>query len=113
MHGNVQEWCQDNWHDNYDGAPTDGSAWLSSDESEVHVVRGGSWNYIPRLCRSAYRYFNLSTLLFNSTGFRVCCSALRAQVMTAKSATAKASVAFPSTRLEARIATGNSPTSST
>ncbi|HAC65819.1 MAG TPA: hypothetical protein DCF68_20385 [Cyanothece sp. UBA12306] len=34
MHGNVWEWCQDDWHDNYDGAPTDGSAWIDGNEDE-------------------------------------------------------------------------------
>ncbi len=47
MHGNVWEWCQDHWHDNYDDAPTDGSAWEdreNEDEEEINrVVRGGSW----------------------------------------------------------------------
>ncbi|NOT58711.1 MAG: formylglycine-generating enzyme family protein [Acidobacteria bacterium] len=43
MHGNVWEWCQDVWHDNYQGAPTDGSAWLSGGDSSRGVVRGGAW----------------------------------------------------------------------
>ncbi|MGF1569404.1 MAG: formylglycine-generating enzyme family protein [Nodosilinea sp.] len=45
MHGNVYEWCQDHWHDNYEGAPTDGSAWLSENEDAGQVVRGGSWTF--------------------------------------------------------------------
>ncbi|MFM6278998.1 MAG: formylglycine-generating enzyme family protein, partial [Dolichospermum sp.] len=53
MHGNVWEWCQDDWHDNYEGAPIDGSAWISL--SNRKVLRGGSWNYYPVLCRSASR----------------------------------------------------------
>ena len=44
MHGNVWEWCQDHWHDNYEGAPTDGSAWLTDDEEARRVIRGGSWD---------------------------------------------------------------------
>ncbi|MFM6670369.1 MAG: formylglycine-generating enzyme family protein, partial [Dolichospermum sp.] len=51
MHGNVWEWCQDDWHDNYEGAPIDGSAWISLTNRKV--LRGGSWNYYPVLCRSA------------------------------------------------------------
>jgi formylglycine-generating enzyme required for sulfatase activity len=43
MHGNVWEWCEDLWHDRYDGAPTDGSAWLSGEGIQSRVIRGGSW----------------------------------------------------------------------
>ncbi len=58
MHGNVWEWLEDVWHDNYSGAPTDGSAWtecegINSDGSRV--ARGGSWDSNPWLCRSAFR----------------------------------------------------------
>ncbi|MFM6306961.1 MAG: formylglycine-generating enzyme family protein, partial [Dolichospermum sp.] len=53
MHGNVWEWCQDDWHENYEGAPIDGSAWISLTNRKV--LRGGSWNYYPVLCRSASR----------------------------------------------------------
>jgi formylglycine-generating enzyme required for sulfatase activity len=56
MLGNVREWCQDHWHDHYEGAPTDGSAWLSGDAGAPRVVRGGSWNYDARSVRAAYRY---------------------------------------------------------
>ena len=41
MHGNVFEWCLDHWHENYEGAPTDGSAWLSENERANRVYRGG------------------------------------------------------------------------
>jgi formylglycine-generating enzyme required for sulfatase activity len=61
MHGNVREWCQDNWPDtsNYKGAPVDGSAWLSKGERKVlRIRRGGSWSLDPRLCRSAFRFLN-------------------------------------------------------
>ena len=43
MHGNVWEWCQDYWHGNYDGAPMDGSAWLTDHKQNWRVARGGSW----------------------------------------------------------------------
>ncbi len=84
MHGNVWEWCQDHWHDNYDGnPPTDGSAWLFSDERKekddhTRVLRGGSWVDLPRYCRSACRLYNIPDARYNSDGFRVVCSAARA-----------------------------------
>jgi formylglycine-generating enzyme required for sulfatase activity len=55
MHGNVWEWCEDIWHGNYHGAPTDGSAWLSGGNSSLRVVRGGSWFTSADSCRSAFR----------------------------------------------------------
>lgn len=57
MHGNVSEWCADQWHSSYENAPTDGSAWSDETGSEqrLYVRRGGSWYYGPRLCRSAVR----------------------------------------------------------
>ena len=72
MHGNVWEWCEDNWHENYKDAPTDGSAWLSEDDN-TKVMRGGSWYSNPVICRSAYRsyYFRRRDLIFNYVGFRV------------------------------------------
>ena len=77
MHGNVWEWCLDHWHDNYDGAPIDGSAWRDSDENDnrSHVCRGGSWFHYPWYCRSATR--GLNGTLLSDTGFRVACSAPR------------------------------------
>jgi len=78
MHGNVWEWCQDHWHDNYDGAPTDGRAWIEGGNSDRGILRGGSWFYLPRGCRSAYRHFNGPGFVLNYYGFRVCCSAPRA-----------------------------------
>jgi formylglycine-generating enzyme required for sulfatase activity len=78
MHGNVYEWCADHWHGNYAGAPTDGSAWLSGDESANRVRRGGSWGYFPWYCRSAYRNSFVPDYRNYLIGFRVCCSAPRA-----------------------------------
>jgi formylglycine-generating enzyme required for sulfatase activity len=54
MNGNVWEWCQDLWHGNYSGAPTDGSAWESSTYS-MRTFRGGSWGNDAENCRSAQR----------------------------------------------------------
>ncbi|MEA5574933.1 formylglycine-generating enzyme family protein [Anabaena sp. UHCC 0451] len=69
MHGNVWEWCEDDWHDNYEGAPTDGSAWISKQANNNKVRRGGSWNNVTRNCRCATRY-NFGNNNLNG-GFRV------------------------------------------
>ncbi len=58
MHGNVSEWCQDVWHFNYNGAPSDGSAWESGGDSSRRPLRGGSWGNYPGYCRSAYRFWD-------------------------------------------------------
>ncbi len=55
MHGNVWEWCEDVWHENYTGAPTDQSAWTTGGSQWLRVVRGGSWNGNPLNLRSACR----------------------------------------------------------
>ena len=60
MHGNVSEWCLDTWHNSYDGAPTDGSAWETGGHSTSRVRRGGSWYFYPGWCRSAYRIYFVS-----------------------------------------------------
>jgi formylglycine-generating enzyme required for sulfatase activity len=75
MHGNVWEWCQDDWHSDYEGAPTDGSAWLSSEESsDRKLLRGGSWSFNPGGCRSAYRSNSNLGNGNGNIGFRVVCS---------------------------------------
>jgi len=55
MHGNVWEWCLDHWHDDYLGAPSDGSAWVNGGDPTMRLLRGGSWLNDPRYCRSAVR----------------------------------------------------------
>jgi formylglycine-generating enzyme required for sulfatase activity len=56
MHGNVWEWCEDCWHDDYRQAPADGSAWTSGcAEPPRRVLRGGSWIDHPKILRSASR----------------------------------------------------------
>jgi formylglycine-generating enzyme required for sulfatase activity len=77
MHGNVVEWCQDHWHSNYEGAPTDGSAWLTEDDGANRVFRGGSWVSYPRDCRSAYRNYLEPGDVYYCYGFRVVCAAPR------------------------------------
>ncbi len=55
MTGNVWEWCEDTWHDNYEGAPTNGSAWTSGGNSAFRVLRGGSWRHYSEGCRIVSR----------------------------------------------------------
>ena len=77
MHGNVLEWCQDVWHENYKDAPQDGSAWIDGGNPRYNIRRGGSWRTNPSTCRSAYRDWGIPDLKDNFLGFRVCCSAAR------------------------------------
>ena len=72
MHGNVWEWCSDRWHDNYQGAPINGSIWEAGD-SEYRLLRGGSWDYDPVDCRSADRSRDTPGNRLNVIGFRVVC----------------------------------------
>ena len=72
MHGNVCEWCEDDWHDSYQNAPIDGRAWLS-EKSSKKIVRGGSWNFNPNNCRSAYRDMIDHDNRDVDLGFRVVC----------------------------------------
>ena len=77
MHGNVWEWCQDIWHDKYDNAPTDSSAWTTGGDDSYRMLRGGSWIDFPWYCRSAYRYWLRPDGRLNLDGFRVVCSSAR------------------------------------
>ena len=77
MHGNVYEWCQDHWHNDYEGAPTNGSAWADRDKEASRIIRGGSWDDNPRYCRSAYRGYIIPDNRSDDIGFRVVCSAPR------------------------------------
>ncbi|MBI1764714.1 MAG: formylglycine-generating enzyme family protein [Acidobacteria bacterium] len=71
MHGNLWEWCQDYKHPNYNGAPTDGSAWIADGDAKLRSLRGGSWNYYGRNCRSGFRYFLPPDIRSLLVGFRV------------------------------------------
>jgi formylglycine-generating enzyme required for sulfatase activity len=85
MHGQVFEWCEDDWNDDYEGAPTDGSAWIRrgglggwiKGTGNKVVVRGGSWDDFPSYCRSAYRYFYSPDDRGYYIGLRVVCVAPR------------------------------------
>lgn len=71
LSGNVWEWCQDLWHSNYKGAPTDGSPWESGDDSSYRVLRGGSWNDLQENCYVAFRSSDLPNLSYFNGGFRL------------------------------------------
>jgi len=72
MHGNVYQWVQDGWHDNYEGDPqSDGTEWIKDADTSRRVVRGGSWNLNPRSLRSANRYRITSDDRNDNLGFRV------------------------------------------
>jgi len=71
MHGNVWEWVQDVVHENYEGAPHDGSAWEQGGDNARRVLRGGSWLYNPRYLRSALRNGFSAVLSNDIVGFRV------------------------------------------
>ena len=76
MHGNVCQWCADTWHDDYEGAPNNGIAWISETNQPWKVLRGGSWLNAPRNCRSACRYYYYGVErgdIFDIFGFRVVC----------------------------------------
>ena len=80
MHGNVLEWCLDEWHESYEGAPTDGRAWVDAAEGEkskesvkAKLLRGGSWYNLPGSCRSAARFHDLPDDADYYVGFRVVC----------------------------------------
>ena len=81
MSGNVWEWCEDDWHNSYAGAPNDGSAWLDNDNrsQSLKCLRGGSWYNGPSYCRSAFRFYfsRRVDIPYYSFGFRVVCGAGR------------------------------------
>ena len=76
MCGNVWEWCEDGWHENYINPPIDGSAWTSL-SSKHKMLRGGSWLSNPRICRSAYRSYNDPAYGDFNFGFRLVVSGAR------------------------------------
>ncbi|WP_019509103.1 bifunctional serine/threonine-protein kinase/formylglycine-generating enzyme family protein [Pleurocapsa sp. PCC 7319] len=74
LHGNVAEWCADTWHDNYQNAPSDGSAWTSNNPKDDRVLRGGSWLHFPGSCRSAQRFQSSPKNKSDAFGFRIASS---------------------------------------
>lgn len=76
MHGNVWEWCLDDWHSNYEGAPIDGISWKEEkNDKQTMLLRGGSWYHNSLLCRSAYRFSYSPLDIYDFIGFRVACNA--------------------------------------
>ena len=71
LHGNVCEWVEDAWHPDYAGAPSDGSSWSGGGEAARRVIRGGAWDYLPRLLRSAWRDSLPPAERRDNVGFRV------------------------------------------
>jgi formylglycine-generating enzyme required for sulfatase activity len=63
MHGNVCEWVSDAWRANYDAAP----------DVTYRVIRGGAWDYMPRLLRCAWRDFGTPDTKRDNLGFRIAC----------------------------------------
>ncbi|MEH2160702.1 MAG: SUMF1/EgtB/PvdO family nonheme iron enzyme [Nostoc sp.] len=74
MHGLVWEWCDDYEHEDYQGAPLDGSAWLNDGNEEYRILRGGSWDSSPSCCRSASRFSEMASVTDSRFGFRVVCN---------------------------------------
>jgi eukaryotic-like serine/threonine-protein kinase len=73
MHGNVWEWCADEWYDDYQGAPVDGSCRTSGEKHPLRAARGGSWHETPDHCRSAVRLKLDAGDKEDYFGFRVVC----------------------------------------
>ena len=71
MHGNVWEWTQDCWHENYVGAPTDGNSWVTSCSGSSRVLRGGCWDSYPACVRSTIRNWYGPDIRDSSIGFRL------------------------------------------
>jgi len=85
MYGNVYEWCSDRWHENYNGAPTDGSSWETRPDDRLvlrngvwktgsedyRVQRGGSWCSHSSGCTSHHRSSSSTGSRYETCGFRV------------------------------------------
>jgi eukaryotic-like serine/threonine-protein kinase len=70
MHGNVWEWCEDNWHEDYNKSPVNGRVWHNGKDT-AQVLRGGSWYHDFNYCRSAFRGIHYLGSSHGYNGFRV------------------------------------------
>jgi serine/threonine protein kinase len=75
--GLAWEWCEDNWHPNYNGAPIDGSVWTGGDQGQ-RVLRGGAWRFSAGVCRPAFRRSAQPWQRANFRSFRVVLAAAEA-----------------------------------
>ena len=75
MHGNVWEWCADEWHRNYENEPPDRSLWINGVDLNYKgsPLRGGSWKDSPNGCRSASRFNSWFGANYSTFGFRIVC----------------------------------------
>lgn len=71
LSGNVWEWCEDDWHKNYKGIPTNGSAWINKKRGGARILRGGSWGNASEFCDVSYRSLNLPDYPGSQIGFRL------------------------------------------
>lgn len=71
MHGNVWEWLEDVWHENYNGASIDGNVWVIGGELNKRIIRGGSWYYKDSYFRCANRYWSDTRSEYFNGGFRL------------------------------------------
>ncbi len=74
LSGNIDEWCEDDWHSNYYHAPDNGAAWIDTNRGRGRVFRGGAWDDFSQYCRSAYRLSTLPASRGNYLGFRLALS---------------------------------------
>ncbi len=70
MYGNVKEWCADDWHEDYEGAPTNGSAWIDRPRGGLRVRRGGGHRDEWASMRSRSRSVARTTERWSDSGFR-------------------------------------------
>ncbi|MFN0087292.1 MAG: formylglycine-generating enzyme family protein [Blastocatellia bacterium] len=76
MHGNVWEWCLDNWHESHAGAPDEAHIWHASGIAYLKSLRGGAWDSLAIECRSSSRNRMTAGIRLNNIGFRVVAEAM-------------------------------------